>query len=869
MSTIAAPVGLPESTSQLRRIRTAALVALGAAVLGAAAGMMAAGGRAWEAIVLVGIALPVMLWRRPQLGPVMILGAGLLIEQFPVNLQNNGATALANVPITNTVPLFHGLGSFHLEPADLLLIVVLLVYLLRSSGDESRWWPRSHVTFGMVGLVLALLIGEAVGLSHHGQLRESFTELRPFFYLVFTYVLTSVLIRTHSAVQAMLWTIVGAEAIKSIQALYLFAVTRSFHPHPESLLAHEEAMFFSLFFFMVLGLWLFGLRGRLRTVATSLLPLVFAADLVNDRRTAWLILAFGLIVMLVVTYVVRPDRRRLIRRIAGVIAVLSAVYFPAFWNCSGSLGQPASGLRSAIGQPDARDVLSDDYRVQENANLELNLKNAGPLGVGFGVQIIYALPMPGLVDKVDPAILYVPHNGVLYILMRMGLIGGVAFWALVGAAIIAGCRLARCPDPRLAMIGALSAAVVFGWTLEGATDQGFVLSRVTFTVGCMLGLAEAAKRIYASQHVGGRRNKPLSIGSIETRPALESVPVWGDGMTMHAVTLQINAAPTDAPHLDQILPHELRQLGRQVDEILVTIDLTRGPLVDPDVWSRGEVAVREIIERCQEDYPHLRTLDVDTSPEVAQQVADEFFGGEPIPDKDWRGAPIYPYFFGLWASRNRYVFHMDSDMLYGGGSQSWISEAVDLLRSRPDVLVCSPLPGPPTADGGLVSQTLAREPFQSLAFRADQVSTRVMMIDRGRFRDKVATLRILPPPRRMVWLARLDGYAPSDRAEILLSQGMLASGLCRIDFLGSKPGMWSVHPPHRSPLFYRELPRLVRRIESGDVPELQRGQHDVHDSMIDWSSARKPRWRRLARHGELALRNLSGTRRARPSRVLP
>ena len=33
-------------------------------------------------------------------------------------------------------------------------------------------------------------------------------------------------------------------------------------------------------------------------------------------------------------------------------------------------------------------------------------------------------------------IAYIPHNGVLYILMRMGLIGGVAFWTFVAAGIV-------------------------------------------------------------------------------------------------------------------------------------------------------------------------------------------------------------------------------------------------------------------------------------------------------------------------------------------------------------------------------------------------------------------------------------------------
>jgi hypothetical protein len=523
MSAIAASVGVPAPTSRLRRVRNVTVIASIAALLGATAGMMAAGGRAWEAIVLVGIVLPVILWRRPQVGPVIILGTALLIEQFPVNLSNRGSIAIANVPITNNVPLFHGLGSFHLEPADLILLVVMLVYVLRTAGDGSRWWPRSHVSLGMFGFVLATLYGEALGLAHHGELRESFTELRPFFYLVLAYVLTSVLIRSRSAVQAMMWTLVLAEPIKAIQALYLYVVTRGFQPAPESLLAHEEAMFFSLFFFLVLGLWLFGLRGRIRTVSTSLIPLILCADLVNDRRTAWLILGGGFIVMLGITYTVRSDRRRLIRRIAIVAGVISAVYFPAFWNAQGSLGQPASGLKSAIGTPNARDQLSDDYRIQENANLKLNLKNAGPAGVGFGIQINYALPMPGLVNKIDPEIMYVPHNGVWYILMRMGLIGGIAFWSLVAAAIIQACRLARCPDPRLAMIGALCAAVVVGWTLEGATDQGFILLRVAFAVGCMIGLTEAARHIYTSE----RRARRWCGASNRSEPALDQVSLIG------------------------------------------------------------------------------------------------------------------------------------------------------------------------------------------------------------------------------------------------------------------------------------------------------------------------------------------------------
>jgi hypothetical protein len=322
------------------------------------------------------------------------------------------------------------------------------------------------------------------------------------------------------------------------------------------------------------------------------------------------------------------------------------------------------------------------------------------------------------------------------------------------------------------------------------------------------------------------------------------------------VTLQINLAPPDLRHVREILPHELRQLGDQVDEILLVMDLNRNRLGDPAVWRDGAAGLREFAASLERRYPHLRLIEVDASPGAVAKVAAEFTGSQPMPQKDWRGAPIYPYFFGVWAARNNYVFHMDSDMLFGGGSQTWVREAVELMQSRPDVLFCSPLPGPPTASGELVTQTLPREPLDTLAFRADQVSTRVFMIDRRRFKDRVRAIEVIAPPRDKVWLARLDGYLPFETAEILLSNALVKNGLTRIDFLGHEPGLWSLHPPYRSELFYDALPDLISRIESGEVAVGQRGDFDVNDSMIDWSSARKPRWRRLLRHGQLALRNL-------------
>jgi hypothetical protein len=81
-------------------------------------------------------------------------------------------------------------------------------------------------------------------------------------------------------------------------------------------------------------------------------------------------------------------------------------------------------------------------------------------------------------------------------------------------------------------------------------------------------------------------------------------------------------------------------------------------------------------------------------------------------------------------------------------------------------------------------------------------------------------------------------------------------GLVRVDFLGRHPGMWSLHPPYRSQLFYDRLPTLIQQIEAGEIPEAQRGDYDVNDNMVDWSSARaeRSRWKRNAKHLQLVLR---------------
>jgi O-antigen/teichoic acid export membrane protein len=470
-------------------------LAAGAILIGLLAGALVVSGRGPVVFGLGAIALVVVLWKAPQYSPVVLLAAALTIEQFPLGIQPGeiANTGVAPSDITDRIPLFHGLAqNLHVSLADLLVLTLLAIWLLKSGTSNPV--PRSPTTFALAALLFAVLIGLVVGQAHHGSLRTSLTEIRPYAYLAVGYLIASVYVTSRSVIRAAFWAFVLGSGLKAFQAIHSFLKVRHESPRPDFVVGHEEALFFALFILLTLALWVFDVRGPLRKTATALAPVVLLADLVNSRRTAWLILAGALLIFALITMVAVPARRRLMSRILIVVAVISAVYFPAYWNHTGALAGPARALHSAIA-PNPRDESSDQYRVQEDANLKGNIRQGGVIGKGFGVPIDYTFVKLADIRSIDPLIDYIPHNGVFYILMRMGVLGGIAFWSLLGVGIIGACRLVRSRDREVAVLGVLVACGLFGYALEGYNDQGFFMYRVAFVIGSLLGLAEGARRL--------------------------------------------------------------------------------------------------------------------------------------------------------------------------------------------------------------------------------------------------------------------------------------------------------------------------------------------------------------------------------------
>jgi hypothetical protein len=476
----------PPVRAEARLVAAAAGLVAAAALAGLLAGQFAVRNTPVLVLALTAVLLPVAILKRRAAGPIALLIAALAIEQSPF------LVGTSDPAITDRIPFFH--GTSHGNEADLLFAFVAIAWAARwrREGVASAG-PTSPLRVAVGALALAVVVGLLLGKMHHGDLRIAMTEIRPYVYLATAFALSAALLNRREAVHAVLWTIVICDAIKAAQAVWIFwATARHVDPRPEAVLGHEQSVFFGLGLLIPLALWLFGVRGRLRTWSTALVPLVLLADLVNSRRTAWLILGSGVLILGLVVFVVLPERRRVVGRLGLISALVASVYLPLYWNRTGTIGQPARAIHSMI-SPDPRDELSNLYRIQENANLEINIREGGLLGRGFGVPIDYVLPIADI-RSLDPLITYIPHDGVLYIPMRMGLFGVIAFWSVLGCGIISACRLARSRDRELAAFGALVAGALVGYALMGYNDQGFYFFRIAIVIGTLLGIVEAMRR---------------------------------------------------------------------------------------------------------------------------------------------------------------------------------------------------------------------------------------------------------------------------------------------------------------------------------------------------------------------------------------
>ncbi len=397
--------------------------------------------------VLVISALAVIAFEHPlTIYALLLVLLGLFSESSVDNLVPGNSTA------------WNGLIA-GVSPAELLLALLVIVALAERFAGRSRIWP------GAPALAAAALVVAGVGSAiAFNQLRDGLHVTQPSITLLFAIVAGYSLTHRYGSKRLLFW-LVAASALLLPQGLY-----NGFVLH--TLSYYDASPIF------LLGICSILVAFRVVDIAAWRIPYLLLATLtivLSLRRAAWL----DIVIALAITGIWsgRSGFRNAIALLAGVVIVLELV----------SPGIAFSQIEHAVKYTtgaQGRDF-SSAYRTWETANAWENVQHHPVGGIGPSTDWTFYNSFDG---RFRPYGFSYLHNSYLWVWLRFGLLGLVAYVGLFAAS--AWKLLGR----RLPLESTIAGAMMVGLVIAVYTAS-FLTTTVRWptTVGLLLGIGLAAR----------------------------------------------------------------------------------------------------------------------------------------------------------------------------------------------------------------------------------------------------------------------------------------------------------------------------------------------------------------------------------------
>ncbi|MGI8968680.1 MAG: O-antigen ligase family protein [Chloroflexota bacterium] len=436
--------------------------------------------------VILTCAILVWIWRAPARGVYVLFGAAVL-------LQAEASPSFYTDFLGSYLPFFEDISSWTpvrlvFSIAEVFIVVALLIWVLKAIARREFHFNKGSLMLPLGLYMLMILVGEVHGIATGGNITTSLWEVRAQVYMLAAYVLTCNLVKTRSPVDILLWILVLATGFRGIEGTIIyFTQLHGTGVGGAYLFPHEQAFLFNAFLTLTIVLFLYGGPRRLKQTALFLLPFVLIADLASRRRTSIAAFFVALAALLLITFVAQPKRRKTIVWILVVLAIVFPPYYLAYQNKSGTLAEPARAVASNF-HPDPRDASSNLYRVSEDADIMVTAKTSPIIGVGFGKPMLTPYPLPNI-SKIYVFWNILPHNSILWVWMRMGTIGFLLLWFLLGAAVVQATSLvSRLRDPALAGLAVFICLMIVQEVFFGYLDLQWTNYRNLIVIGVLFAL---------------------------------------------------------------------------------------------------------------------------------------------------------------------------------------------------------------------------------------------------------------------------------------------------------------------------------------------------------------------------------------------
>jgi hypothetical protein len=384
-----------------------------------------------------------------------------------------------------------GIGALRFSALELAIAMLMLIVVARKLradpiDDPLRLGalpnPMKLAFAAMFGAIVFLMVW---GVGRGGDFQNALWQVRQLFWLPVLGVLFGHSLKTASARLWLVRIVIGVACLRALSGIYFYffvgrpggMVFEYATTHSDSVLAVVAVLL------AVMALIVHPSPGHL-VLNLVAQPVLFAGLIVNDRRLAFVSLAGGFAVAVLMA---PPALRRVLRGAVILSIPMVMLYAALGWNSNAGVFRPVGIIRSVTSQADA----SSETRDIENYNLVRTLKMQPVIGSGFGheyVEVVQAYR----VDHIFAQYLYIAHNSVLWLISLSGWLGFTLLWIVYPTAVMVALRVirkARSPVDVLTAFGAITTILAF--LLQAWGDMGFQSWMGTLLVAAFMGATGA------------------------------------------------------------------------------------------------------------------------------------------------------------------------------------------------------------------------------------------------------------------------------------------------------------------------------------------------------------------------------------------
>ena len=404
----------------------------------------------------------------------------------------------------STIEYLPSLPQGIVTPMELHLLFVSFIWAVLLASRRMEWVKGIPLKASGALFMLAVVSGLVHGFVKGGDLVVSLWETRALIYFGIMLVLVPQIVRTEEQVRMVIWFAIIGIAVKALQGAIRFASLRfSFGWWPniyETLTNHEDPLFFSALFILLTSFVIFGWRGKQRRVLKWLSIPLGLGFIASNRRAAYaslIMMAFGYFALM-------PSKMQArMYKGLGVFLILFSLYLGAFWNNPyGRFGAVALQVKSTVtGEGGVRgeykDRTSTLYRLQENYNLAQTIQASPILGLGFGIP--FQMPIKLVNININKLGKFIPHNQILWVFMRMGIVGAFCFWFFMNTYIAwASIVFLRLNDVYFKSVCAVAVTCILGQLVVSYVDMQLTWYRNMVFLGLLMGLVPVLARLDAT-----------------------------------------------------------------------------------------------------------------------------------------------------------------------------------------------------------------------------------------------------------------------------------------------------------------------------------------------------------------------------------